>query len=323
MGKSVMTVTGPVSSDELGVTLMHEHFAFGFPGWYADDSLAPYDRQSVEAECLTVLEDLKGLGIKTVVDATPLDVGGRDPYLMKSLSEKSGVNIIAVTGMYTECGGAPGYWKWQAEMGGRNIEEDLYELFTREIATGIGKSGVRAGLLKVATSDPVITEYEKTAIRAAVRVSKEQGVSIITHVEGTTVGPAQQELLLDLGAEPKGIMIGHQNNSADISYHLSQLQKPGFYLAFDRTASIPMEPQETEEIIISLIKQGYADRLILSHDSTIVWLGRPWKRPASWADWTPRYLHTKLVPKMKAAGVTDGQIKTIFVDNPRRFFERV
>ncbi len=322
MGTTVMTVTGPISSDDLGVTLMHEHFVFGYPGWYADDSLAPYDRQAVEAVCLKVLEGLKDAGIRTVVDATPADVGGRDPFLLRSLSEKSGVHIIALTGIYTECGGAPGYFKWLAEMGGRNTEEDLCELFTRELTVGIGKSGVKAGLLKIATSDPVITEYEKTAMRAAVRVSKELGVSMTTHVEGPTVGPAQQDLLLELGADPLGIIIGHQNNSDDLDYHLSQAQKPGFYLGFDRTANIPMEPPGSEDNIITLIKQGYADRLILSHDSITVWLGRPWVRPATWADWTPLYLHTKLVPKMKAAGVTDEQIKTIFVDNPRRFFER-
>ena len=203
MGTRVMTVRGPISSDELGVTLMHKHFCFGYPGWQADDSLAPYDRQAVEAECLRVLEGVKKAGIKTVVDATPLDVGGRDPILLKSLSEKSGINIIAVTGLYTECGGAPGYWKWQAEMGGRNIEEDLCELYTRELTVGIGTSGVRAGLLKVATSDPVITEYEKTAMRAAVRVSKELGVSITTHVEGPTVGPAQQDLFLEARRRPE------------------------------------------------------------------------------------------------------------------------
>jgi len=322
MATKVMTVTGPISSSELGVTLMHEHFSFGFPGWYAEESLAPYDRQAVETECLKVLKGLKDAGIKTFVDATPADVGGRDPFLMKSLSEKTGINIIAVTGIYTECGGAPGHYKWQAQMGGRDIEEDMHELFTRELTVGIGKSGVKAGLLKVATSDPVITEYEKTAIKAAVRVSRELGVSIITHTEGPTVGPAQQALLLELGADPKGIMIGHQNNSDDIAYQLSQLQKPHFYLAFDRTGNIPMIPPKSEENIISLIKQGYADRIMLSHDSAVVWLGRPWKRPATWADWTPLYLHTKLVPKMKAAGVTDEQINTIFVSNPRRFFER-
>ncbi|MGA2107802.1 MAG: phosphotriesterase-related protein [Syntrophorhabdales bacterium] len=320
MEKTVMTVTGPISSNKLGVTLMHEHFAFAFPGWYADDSLAPYDREATEATCLKVLKDVSAVGVTTVVDATPADVGGRDPVLLKSLSEKSGVNIIAVTGIYTETGGASGYYKWQSTMGGRNLEEDFYELFLKEIAVGIGTSGVKAGLIKVATSDPVITDYEEKVIRAALRVSKERGVPIITHTDGATVGPAQQDLFLRLGANPRGIMIGHQNNGGDIAYCLSELQKAGFFIAFDRN-SIPMMPLAAEDNMISLVKQGYADRIMLSHDSILVWLGRPMNPPAEWAVWYPTYIHKKLIPKMKAAGVTDEQVNTILVDNPRRLFE--
>ncbi len=319
MIKTVMTVTGPISSSELGVTLMHEHFAFAYPGWYADDSLAPYDREATEAACLKVLKDLSDIGVTTVVDATPADVGGRDPVLLKSLSEKSGVNIIAVTGIYTETGGAPGYYKWQSTMGGRNLEEDFYELFLKEITVGIGRSGVRAGLIKVATSDPAITEYEETVIKAAVRVSRQTGVPIITHTDGATVGPAQQDLFLALGANPKGIMIGHQNNAEDIGYPLSELEKPGFFIAFDRTN--PLMSPKAEENVISLVKQGYGNRIMLSHDCILVWLGRPMTPPANWADWYPTYVHKRLVPKMKAAGVTDEQIDTMLVDNPRRLFE--
>jgi len=320
MQKRAMTVTGPISSDKLGVTLMHEHFAFAFPGWYADDSLAPYDREATEAVCLNALKDVKQIGVKTVVDATPADVGGRDPVLLKSLSEKSGINIIAVTGIYTETGGAPGYYKWQSTMGGRNLEEDFYELFLKEITVGIGKSGVRAGLIKVATSDPTITAYEETVVKAAVRVSKETGVPIITHTDGATVGPAQQDLFLRLGANPKGIVIGHQNNAGDIGYPLSELQKPDFYIAFDRT-NAPLMPPGSEDNLISLVKQGYGNRIMLSHDCILVWLGRPMTRPADWAEWYPTSVHKRLIPKMKAAGVTDEQIAAMLVDNPRRLFE--
>ena len=319
MKRNVMTVTGPISTDQLGMTLMHEHFVFAFPGWYADDSLAPYNREAAEAVCLKVLKDVKEIGIKTVVDATPADVGGRDPVLLKSLSEKSGINIIAVTGIYTETGGAPGYYKWQSTMGGRNFEQDLYELFLQEITVGIGKSGVKAGLIKVATSDPAVTEYEETVIRAAVRVSKQTGVPIITHTDAATVGPAQQDLFLKYGANPKGIMIGHQNNSEDIGYPLSELKKLGFSIAFDRTN--PLMSPRAEENIISLVKQGYEERIMLSHDCILVWLGRPMTPPANWAEWNPLYVHRRLIPKMKAAGVADEQINTMLVENPRRLFE--
>jgi phosphotriesterase-related protein len=318
MEKTVMTVTGPVPVSNLGVTLMHEHFTFAYPGWFADDSLSPYNREAAETACLKVLEDVKKLGVQTIVDATAADVGGRDPWLLRSLSEKSGVNIIAATGLFPESVGAAGYYKWQSTMRGRNLEQDLHELFSTEIKIGIRGSGIKAGILKVATGDPGITEYETTVFKVAVRVARETGVSIITHTEAATVGPAQQDLFIRLDADPKRVMIGHQNNSEIIDYALFQLGKPGFYLGFDRVN--PLMSAASEDNIVALVNRGFGDRIIISHDCIFVWLGRPGNFPAQFAGWYPDYLFKKLVPKMKAAGIGDEQIRGILVDNPRRFF---
>jgi phosphotriesterase-related protein len=318
MTKMIMTVAGPISPDELGVTLMHEHFTFAYPGWFADDSLVPYDRHAAETACLKALDDVKKLGVKTIVDATAADVGGRDPILLKDLSEKSGVHIIASTGLFPESVGAAGYYKWQSAMRGRNLEEDLCELFFTEITVGIRGSGVKAGLIKVATGDPTISDYEATVIKAAVRVAKETGVSIITHTEGPTVGPAQQDLFICFGANPERVMIGHQNNSEDIEYALSQLEKPGFYLGFDRVN--PLMSSASQDNIVSLMVRGYGDRIMISHDCIFYWLGRPGRLSPQYADWHPDYLFKKLLPKMRAANLTDEQIRGILVENPRKFF---
>lgn len=316
-----MTVTGPISPDDLGVTLMHEHFTFAYPGWFADDSLAPYDREAAEAECLRVLEDIKKLGIKTIVDATPSDVGGRDPVLLRNLSAKSGIHIIASTGLFPESVGAGNYYKWQSSMRGRNLEEDLCELFSTELNEGIRGSGVRAGLIKVATGDPGITDYETTVFRAAVSVAYKSGVPIITHTEAATVGLAQQDLFLRLGANPERIMIGHQNNSEDIAYALAQLKRPGFFLGYDRCN--PLMSASSEDNIVALMLQGHGDRIMLSHDCIFHWLGRPGKLPAQYMGWYPDYLFKRILPKMKNAGVTDEQIRAVMVDNPRRFFGNI
>jgi phosphotriesterase-related protein len=318
MGKTVMTVTGPVAPDSLGLTLMHEHCTFAYPGWFADESVEPYSPQKAEAACLKVLEDIRTLGVKTVVDATAADVGGRDPLLLKKLSEKSGVNIIAATGLFPETVGAANYYKWQSAMRGRNLAEDLYELFSTELTVGIRGSGVKAGILKVATGDPGITEYEATVFEVAVKVAKERGVPIITHTEAATVGPVQQDLFLELGADPARIMIGHQNNSEEISYALTQLAKPGFYLGFDR--SNPLMSSASEDNLIELVKRGYDNRIMLSHDYIFFWLGRSGKLDPKFAAWYPDYIFTRLIPKMRAAGVKEEQIRRILVDNPRRFF---
>jgi phosphotriesterase-related protein len=203
-------------------------------------------------------------------------------------------------------------------MRGRNLEEDLVELFMTELTVGIRGSGVKAGVIKVATGDPVISDYEKTVIKAAVRVANETGVSIMTHTEAATVGPAQQDLFLKFGANPAKVMIGHQNNSEAIEYALTQLGRPGFYLGFDRVN--PLMSEASLDNIVSLVTRGYGDRIMISHDCIFVWLGRPGKFPPQFAGWYPDYLFKRLVPKMKAAGVTDDGIRGILVGNPRRFF---
>jgi phosphotriesterase-related protein len=43
--------------------------------------------------------------------------------------------------------------------------------------------------------------------------------------------------------------------------------------------------------------------------------------PSNWAEWNPLYVHRRLIPKMKAAGVAEEQIKAMLVENPRRLFE--
>jgi phosphotriesterase-related protein len=312
-----MTVLGPISPDELGVTLMHEHFALGLPGWHADETMAPYDREAIESMGLRVLSDIKAVGVNSFVDATPCDIGGRDAAMMKKLSEISGVHIIASTGLYYEKDGGAAYFKFRRFVK-RDIEQEIYELFKREITSGIGKTGIRAGVIKVSTDDPSITRYERLVAGAAVRAANETGLPIITHCQANTVGPAQQEMFIDLGANPKKIMIGHQNNSADLDYHLSQLERPGFFLGFDRIGSI-LGPG-AEDCLIELIRKGYADRLMLSHDFIGVWLGRPMDFGSAGAEWYPTYIHKKLIPKMKAAGVTDSQIDAMLVHNPRRLF---
>ena len=115
-------------------------------------------------------------------------------------------------------------------------------------------------------------------------------------------------------ADPKGIIIGHQNNSEDIDYPLSELKKPGFFSAFDRT-NLLMSPK-AEDNTISLVKQWCGNRNTLSHDCITAWLGRPKKPSTNWADWNPLYVHRRLLPKMRAAGITDGQIEVNLVGVP-------
>ena len=108
----INTVLGQITPYEMGKTLMHEHVVFGYGGWYANNTITPFNRDKCIKIALNYMKELKTYGIDTIVDATPNDCG-RDVELLREVSEKSGINIICSTGLYCENDGAPGYFKFR------------------------------------------------------------------------------------------------------------------------------------------------------------------------------------------------------------------
>ncbi len=195
----VNTVLGSISADQMGPTLMHEHMVLAYAGW-DKDALCEYielnDLAKIVADSLGTV---KQYGIKTVVDATPNDLN-RNVDLIKLVSEKTGLNIICSTGMYTEEEGMPAISSSVPRFTDTLIE--LYETFVNEITFGIGKSGIKAGVIKVATGNGHISPYEDRVLKAAARAQKETGVPIITHTQQGTMGPEQAALLTGEGVDP-------------------------------------------------------------------------------------------------------------------------
>lgn len=317
----INSVLGPIAPDKLGAVFMHEHFAFAYPGWFADATIAPYDFKAVLKTNLGVIQTAQKYGIKTIVDATPNDTGGRDPMLYKELAKKTGLNIICSTGLYTEEEGSPAYFKslrW-----GTDTSKMISEIFIKEITEGIGKTGVKAGVIKVG-SGPQMTKHEQAVHKAAVIAQKATGVPIITHTSGPTGGVEQAEFLLKEGADPKKVMIGHVSNSKDIEYHKAILTK-GVYIAFDRIGLDIITPfNDNVKNVAELCKLGYTNRIMLSHDTVNVWLGRmtpaPEQYQAGFKNWHIAHVSKDFIPALKAQGVTDEQIKTMMVDNPKNLF---
>ncbi len=321
----VNTVLGPVSPDKLGISLVHEHFAFAYPGWFADDTIAPYNYNAVFKTNVDAINAAKKYGINTIIDATPNDVGGRDPKLYKALAMRTRINIICSTGLYTEDEGSPTYFKTRLDWYGTDISKMISELFIKEITEGIGKSRVKAGVIKVGTSGGgPISPYETAVLKAAVIAQKATGVPIITHTSGPSGGVEQAELFLKEGANPKKIMIGHVSNSGDTKYHKAILKK-GVYIAFDRIGLDIFNPTNViVQNIADLCKEGYANQIMLSHDTVNAWLGRPIEAPEavlkSLANWRMDHISQNVLPALKAKGVTDEQINIMMVENPKKLF---
>ena len=316
---AINTVLGPIAPEELGVTLMHEHIIYGAAGWYADNTVAPFDREAVIKSSLSVMKTLKRYGLQTFVDATANDTG-RDADLLKEISAKSGVNVVCATGLYTEAEGASPYFRLRTQAG--DATSEICELFMKEITEGIGTTKVKAGVIKVATGQGRISAYEEMVLRAAARAQKETGVPIITHTEAGTMGPEQADLLISEGVTPGRIMVGHMCGSADLKYHISVLEK-GVYIAFDRLGLEVIHSDAVRKAcIIGLISIGYADRIMLSHDSVVRMLGRSVEEAKSLLlpNWVPTHIFKNIIPALRDSGVPAEKIRLMMVDNPRSLF---
>src|SRR5580698_9085325 len=149
MSTMVNTVTGPLNSAELGRTLIHEHVLIGFPGWFMDARQPPFKRDDAMARVVDAFQELHGHGVRTVIDPCPMDLG-RDVEFCAEVSQKTGINLICATGVYVEAMGIP----WTV----KQLPVDaIAEGFIKEIEDGVAATGIRCGVIKIATGDGAVT----------------------------------------------------------------------------------------------------------------------------------------------------------------------
>ena len=317
----INTVTGTTTPEKLGRTLSHEHLLIGYPVWQADTLHPGKTLDEAFPICVDKIEEMKDAGYTSMVDPCPNDLG-RDVEFMAKVAQKTNFQIICATGLYKQSEGGTPYWKFRGNFGD-NVEA-MAELFASELTEGIGGTGVKAGIIKVATGQPEITDYEKTILTAAAKAAAETGAPITTHTDDGLLGDEQQRILTDGGVPAERIIIGHSCGTSDLDYHMG-IARNGSYLGFDRFGLEMMRPDaERVSSLLRLLSSGAGDRVVVSHDSVWCWRGEPIPELALFEEmskiWNPLHFTTRIVPKLKEGGATDEQIETLLVDNPRRFF---
>jgi len=319
---AVHTVTGKVAISDLGVTLMHEHLVIGYPGWEADTLAPGPNRQEMLAICVDKVQAMQSVGVQSMLDPCPNDLG-RDVELAAEVSARTGFNIVCATGLYKEDEGGAPYWHFTRRAGG--AVKRMAELFVHELTRGIGDSGICAGIIKVATGKGTITEYEYQVLEAAAIASCETGAPITTHTDSGTMGIEQQAFLLERGVPAHRIIIGHSCGSVDHDYHLKILAG-GSYLGFDRFGlDFFVTDEQRVDALLALLQKRKERQIVVSHDS--VWCTRGTPFPAALFEsadvdmlFDPTHFHRNIVPALLRGGATQGQVDSLLIDNPRRFF---
>lgn len=307
---NIQTATGPIDTADLGFTLMHEHVRVGWPAMYQQYPEL-FNRDEEIERAVTRLTAAREAGVRTIVDLTPIDLG-RDATLLAEVSRRSGVQIIVATGFYYSI---PFHFMMRPD-------EEMTALMVRDITEGISTTGIRANVIKCAT-EPELTPINERVLRASARAARETGVPICTHTyPANRTGLEQQRVFKEEGLDLDRTVIGHSDDSDDISY-LEEIIQNGSYCGMDRIGiQRPRTSEQRADMVAKLVEKGYAERITLSHDSCCNFHWAPQELIDSRAPtWRLTHIPLDIVPMLRERGVSEQAIHTMTVENPRRIFE--
>jgi phosphotriesterase-related protein len=303
-----MTVRGWIDSSDMGPTLPHEHALASFQP-YAEwiQHPIPYDRDEVVDVVLPRLRRLRALGCRTFVDATATHLG-RDPALLRRLSEESGLHVLTVTGNYAAFDNKflpPHVYTLSAEsLAGRWI---------REWTDGIDGTGVRPGFIKLGFNGRALSEVERKLIHAGALIYRRTGLTIGAHT-GPAVAALEQLAVLEReGVHPSAWIWIHAQNEPDPAQHIAAARR-GAWIEFDGID--PKSLAQHLELVTRLRDAGLLDHVLISQDAGWYTVGQP----RGGASRSYEVVFTEFVPALRARGFSSAEIDTLLVRNPAKAF---
>lgn len=307
---AVETAYGRLDVEELGLTLVHEHFRVSDEGTRAQWPHV-YDEQAELDAALASARDVMGHGVRTVVDPGVLCVG-RSVELAKRVAEESGLQIVMATGIYTY-DALPYYFQ--------NRDADaIADMFVHDIEQGIQGSEVKAAFLKTAADEPGLTPNVEKLHRAAARASLRTGAPIMAHSHpASETGLKQVEILTEEGVDPARIQIAHTGDTDNLDY-IERLLETGVFIGMDRYGlDLYLETEKRNATVLALLERGHAGRMFLSQDycASIDWF--PEEAAAQLQplikDWSMTFLFESVIPTLTERGVTGEQLDQMMVKN--------
>jgi phosphotriesterase-related protein len=312
---TVETTRGPVDLDELGLTLIHEHFRatdeamrFQFPHLYDED-----------AEWEAAINDataLKRHGVTTVVEPSAMFLQ-RDARFSKRVADESGLNVILATGVYT-------YDHLPQPLMNRS-EDQIAEIYVHEIENDIQGTGIKAAFIKCAADEAGVTPNVEKMHRAAARASKQTGRPIMAHSRPASgTGIEQMRVLTEEGVDPAKVQIAHTGDTDDLDY-IERLLDTGCWIGMDRYGlDLFLPTEQRNATALALLERGYADRMFLSQDwcSTLDWFPPDvleQLHESLTPNWSMTFLFEQVIPELKERGMTQEQLEQMMVENPRRW----
>jgi len=306
----IRTVLGDIDPKRLGQCGAHEHVVIdeSFPTLVDEEFLL----SDVERIC-EELDRFREAGGRAMVDSMPCDAG-RDVLKLAEVSKRSGVHIIASTGLHLAGYYPPGHW------GAVLKAEQLAELFIADIEEGIDeldygcpvvkRSAHKAGVIKVASGKDRLSEREKKIFRAAAIAAKETGAPILTHTEQGTAALEQVEILRGTGLDLRHVVLSHTDRLPDESYH-REILSTGVRLEYDSGFRWPQGSENRTVSLLTRLLPEYPEQLLVGMDAA---KHKYWRSFGG----SPglQFLVSELPELLKNAGVSEELIRGLLVNNP-------
>jgi predicted metal-dependent phosphotriesterase family hydrolase len=304
----IQTVLGPIDPGTIGFTLPHEHTQIAL--WQIEGRWDYWQLTRDEPLILDELGRFRAAGGTALVDLTLPGVG-RDPLWLRRLAEASGLHLVMGCGWYRTA-----YYPPETRIDRRSVD-DLADELVQEVEVGVGDTGVRPGIIgEIGTDKPWISALEERVHRAVARAASRTGLAITTHAVLSPVGLDQLRIFEEEGADPSRVVIGHADAYPVLDHYLAIIGR-GASVEFD-FLGMQFTPTERHgearivELVCELLSRGHAGHVLLSqdvcHDSQL----------SRYEGNGYTYLTDAFLPRLRSAGVSDAEIDTMTVQNPRR-----
>lgn len=299
----IQTVTGPVLPQNLALALTHEHVLVDFIG--ADQvSRSRYERDAVARVARPHLVRARELGVRTLFECTPAFLG-RDPLLLRRLSEETRLRLVTNTGLY----GARQN-RFLPDYAHTETARQLAARWIREATEGIEETGIRPGFIKCGVDPaPELSAVHAKLVDAAGLTHVATGLSIAIHT-GSGPGLAQLDRLRALGVSPEAFVWVHAHGATDDV--LFAAADRGAWLSFDGLNHPTLVRHRN--LCVEMKRRGHLEQVLLSHDAGWFDPAKPDGGPFRPFD----LLSTVFIPLLREAGFTTTEIDTLLVTNPAR-----
>lgn len=290
---SVQTVLGPISSEELGMTLAHEHLWASFTNYLweppqewkkslvnrpvsadiawalREDPFFHPDNCSLDSvvDAVAELGLFEAAGGRSIVEVSNPGMG-RNAEKLVEIAAQSGVNVVMGAGWYI----GPTH----SEAVRSATVDDLAAQLIGEFTDGVGPSHVKPGVIGEIGVSTTISDSERKTLEASALAFRATGVPVLIHMDGwARIGHEILDILEGAGLPPSAVVLGHMNPSGiDLDYQMS-LAERGAWLGFDMTGmgfyyadhggQAPSADEDAAHVA-ALMNAGFSERLLISHD---------------------------------------------------------